>query len=218
MEGNPMSASNAGRIGVWGASGSGKSTCVKRKIKTLKRLVIFDPLDEYSTLAGVTRVSTVDQVRQAMLADWRGFRVAYVPPTGKEPRALSQLCKLLMQAQEGFKTAGRGAGITLVIEEMNLSFPVAGGAQKSVGFAEVCSRGRHYGIEVYGLSQRIAEVSTRFRGNCTETIVLRQQGPRDVQAASDALGIDRDRVRGLKNFEYLHGCNGEIRAGKIKLG
>jgi len=215
-----MSASNAGRIGVWGASGSGKSEWTKRKVKLIKRLVIFDPLDEYSALAGrscpIKRVTTVDQVRQAMLTNWTGFRIAYVPPTGKEPRALSQLCKLLMQAQEGFKAKGRGAGITLVIEEMNLSFPVSGGAQKSVGFAEVCSRGRHYGIEVYGLSQRIAEVSTRFRGNCTETIALRQQGPRDVQAASDALGIDRDWVRGLKNLEYLHGCNGEITAGKIK--
>ena len=211
-----MSASNAGRIGVWGASGSGKSTYVKRKIASIKRLVIFDPLDEYSTLAGVKRVTSVDQVRQAMLADWTGFRVAYVPPSGKEPRALSQLCKLLMQAQEGFKAAGKGAGITLVIEEMNLSFPVKGGEAQSRGFAEVCSRGRHYGIEVYGLSQRIAEVSTRFRGNCTETIALRQQGPRDVQAASDALGVDRGRVQALKNLDYLHAQNGEITAGKIR--
>jgi len=221
-----MSASNAGRIGVWGASGSGKSTVVKRKIKTLKRLVIFDPLDEYSALPRVKRVTTVDQVRQAMLANWTGFRVAYVPPAGKEPRTLSQLCKLLMQAQAGFKAAGRGhargagavmpQGITLVIEEMNLSFPVAGGAEKSRGFAEVCSRGRHYGIEVYGLSQRIAEVSTRFRGNCTETIVLRQQGPRDVLAAAHALGINTGQVQKLKNLEYLHECNGKITAGQIK--
>ena len=67
--------------------------------------------------------------------------------------------------------------MTLVVEEMNLSFPVAGGVHKCTGFAEICSRGRHYGIDVIGASQRIAEVDTRFRGNCTESVVLRQEDP-----------------------------------------
>ena len=60
--------------------------------------------------------------------------------------------------------------------------PVAGGAEKSPGFAEMCSRGRHYGLDMIGVSQRIAEVSTRFRGNCSETVVFRQKGPRDNKA------------------------------------
>ena len=209
-----MSKSNAGRIGVWGASGSGKSAYVKQKIKTLKRVVVFDPLDEYVPLR-MKPCTTVEQVRQAMIANWKGFRIAYMPPAGKEPRALSQLSLLLLKAQEGYKAKGTGQGLTLVIEEMNLSFPIHG-ETKARGFAEICSRGRHYGIEVYGLSQRIAEVSTRFRGNCTQTIALRQQGPRDVQAAADALGVQKERVTGLLNLQYLHGQNGIITKGEIK--
>ncbi|WP_065334020.1 ATP-binding protein [Tritonibacter mobilis] len=211
-----MSAkSNAGRIGVWGASGSGKSSYVKKAIKGRSRMVVFDPLAEYGPLCNVT-VHKLDDVRKEMLNNWAGFRIAYVPPAGREPLALSGLSKLLMKAQEPFKETGKGQGVTLIVEEMNLSFPVHGGAEKAPGFAEVCSRGRHYGIEVYGLSQRIAEVSTRFRGNCTETVVLRQQGPRDLKAAEDAIGAGRGVVAGLVNLEYLHERAGKITKGQIK--
>lgn len=216
-----MSASsNAGRIGVWGASGSGKSSYVKKLIKARKRLVIFDPLEEYGPELRIRSVvhsarDSLDQVRQAMVDDWQGFRVAYVPPSDKEPAALSALCKLLMAAQQPFKDGKSKAGLTLVVEEMNLSFPVSGGAQKCPGFANVCSRGRHYGIEVIGVSQRIAEVATRFRNNCTETVVLRQKGPRDLDAAAAEIGGDRAAVARLKNLDYLHERHGNVTPGTI---
>ncbi len=218
-----MSArSNAGRIGVWGASGSGKSSYVKRLIKNRKRMVIFDPLAEYSgELAYIRNVehrgpADLDKVRQEMVKDWGGFRVSYVPPAGREAAALSALCKLLMAAQQPFKDGTRGAKpLTLVVEEMNLSFPVSGGVQKCPGFADICSRGRHYGIEVIGVSQRIAEVATRFRSNCTETVVLRQKGPLDVKAATLEIGGDKRRVTALQNLSYLHEKGGVVTSGKI---
>lgn len=209
-----MSKSNADRIGVWGASGSGKSSYVKQKITNVKRIVVFDPLDEYKSLK-MSRCMTVDEVRKCMVSNWDNFRVAYVPPVSKEARALSQLSKLLLKAQEPFKARGSGKQVTLVVEEMNKSFPVKGGDSQAVGFAEICSRGRHSGIEVYGLSQRIAEVNTRFRGNCTQTVVLRQQGAVDIAAASNALGVGKPTVAALKNLEYIHERNGEITNGKI---
>ncbi len=211
-----MSKSNAGRIGVWGASGSGKSSYVKQKLVTLRRLVIFDPLDEYSSLRNVTRCTTAQQVLVAMRKNWTGYRIAYVPPAGKETRALSQLSKLIIQAQEVYKTTGKGQGMTLVVEEMNTCFSVNCSMKEASGFAEICSRGRHYGVEVYGLSQRIAEVNTRFRGNCTQSVVLRQQGPRDIQAAVDVLSGHKSQVMTLKNLDYLHEKQGTITAGTIK--
>lgn len=209
-----MSASNAGRIGVWGASGSGKSSYVKQRLKTVKRLIVFDPLDEYAQALRIRRCETANEVLKAARENWNGFRIAYVPPAGKEPRALHQLSLLIFEMQKPFKEKGRGAGLTLVVEEMNLSFPLHG-ESKARGFADVCSRGRHFGITTYGLSQRIAEVSTRFRGNCTESVVLRQQGPRDIKAATDAIGGNDAQVRALKNLDYLHERNGDISPGRI---
>ena len=219
-----MSAkSNAGRVGVWGRSGAGKSAYCKKRIKGRKRVLVFDPLAEYGRDANCkaihhARRDGLDQVRLAMAANWPGFRLAYVPPSGQEAKALSALCRLLMAAQRPYQETGKGDPLTLVVEEMNLSFPVSGGAVKCPGFAEICSRGRHYGIEVIGLSQRIAEVDTRFRGNCTETVVFAQKGPRDIQAAADALGANRPQVQALGNLEYLHEAAGQISSGKLSFG
>lgn len=218
-----VATSNAGRVGIWGRSGSGKSAYCKKRIKGRKRVIVFDPLAEYGRDAGCTVMQhnsrdALDRVRQAMAANWSGFRLAYVPPPGVEAAALSGLCRLLLRAQRPYQETGKGAPLTLVVEEMNLSFPVSGGAAKCPGFAEICSRGRHFGIEVLGLSQRIAEVDTRFRGNCTETVVLAQKGPRDLAAAADALGGARDRVAGLANLEYLHECAGAITSGRVTFG
>lgn len=214
-----MSArSNAGRIGVWGRSGSGKSSYVKDKLRGTRRVVVFDPLGEYGAEGFRVvehRRSGLDMVRMEMAANWSGFRIAYVPPGGREAAALSGLSRLLMAAQEPFRTTGRGAKMSLVVEEMNLSFKVNGGADKAAGFAEICSRGRHYGIEVIGISQRIAEVSTRFRGNCTETVVFPQKGARDLNAAAAELGVDVIEVRALQNLSYLHERGGTVTEGSV---
>lgn len=202
-----MSAnSKAGRVGVWGASGSGKSSYVKRHIERARRVVVFDPLEEYP---GLKRVRTVDEVRVAMRDDWNGFRVGFVPKSGQEARALSSLSRLLIRAQEPFKAGRSKKTITLVVEEMNTCFPVHGGAAKAPGFAEICSRGRHFGLNVIGVAQRIAEVDTRFRGNCTETVVFRQKGPRDMQAAAAELGCTASDLP-KENLAYMHEAAGKL--------
>lgn len=214
-----MSVSNAARIGVWGRSGSGKSSYVKQALKGRRRLVVFDPMDEYSG-EGCKSVHTVAAVRAEMRRNWAGFRIAYVPQAGDEPDLLSELSRLLMWAQTPYKKSGGKVGslLTLTVEEMNTCFPVAGGAANSKDFANICSRGRHYGIEVFGLSQRIAEVSTRFRGNCTETVALKQKGPRDIKAAADELGIGPAQIAALQPLQYLHEKDGVITPGKITFG
>lgn len=205
-----MSKSNAGRIGVWGASGSGKSSYVKQQVAQARRLIVFDPLAEYDA----AQVRTVEQVRAAMRSNFGAFRLALVARAGAECKELSKLCRLLMAAQQPFKDRGKGSGLTLVVEEMNMSFPVAGGAQKCPGFAEICSRGRHYGIEVFGVSQRIAEVDTRFRGNCTETVVFRQKGQRDRTAAAAELGCGLSELPS-ENLHYIHEKAGLLTKGQV---
>lgn len=214
-----MSASSdAGRIGVWGRSGSGKSSYAKARMKSARRVVVFDPMGEYGAEGFRVvdhRRHGLDTVRIKIMEDWRGFRIAYRPPGGREVEALSALSRLLMATQAPYQSTGRGDRLTLVVEEMNLSFPVSGVPKKWAGFAEICSRGRHYGIEVIGISQRIAEVATRFRGNCTETVVFPQKGKRDLDAAAAELGVHPDQVRALKKLHYLHEQDGEVTAGAV---
>ncbi len=208
--------SEAGRIGIWGRSGSGKSTRAKRLIAKRKRAVVFDPQDEYQHERGFFRVTTIDQVRAYMARNWRrNFRVAYVPPAGQEMAALDRLSKLLKVAQRPFFDGHDERQICLLVEEMNECFPVTGRPRAFGGFGDLCSRGRHSGIELIGVSQRIAEVNTRFRGNCTETYVFRQKGPRDLKAASDELGgVSTAEIQALQPHHYIHEKNGTITKGK----
>ena len=212
-----MSKSNTGRIGVYGASGSGKSTYVKRRIKGRKRVIVFDTEGEYGG-AGVQTCHTVEEVRLEMVANWNGFRINYIPPSGKEARALSQLAGLILKAQEQYKGKDQAPVLTHVIEEMNLSFPGNSGAAKAPNFAHICSRGRHRFIEVIGAAQRIAEVDTRWRGNCTETVIFRQQGATDKNTAVQTTGASKDELWALDDLQYLHEKQGKITHGQISFG
>ena len=213
-----MSASNAARVGVWGRSGSGKSAYIKKLIKGKRRVVVFDVMDEYAPLGFKVIRGDLDAVRVAMRDNWQGFKIAYVPPANVETRALSALSRLLLRAQEPYRQTGKGSGLTLVVEEMNKCFSIATGqaqGAKASGFAEICSRGRHYGITVYGASQLVSEVSMRFRGNCDETVSFAQKGPRPTAAAAAEIGCDVSRIQELTKLHYLHEVDGSIKPGKL---
>lgn len=214
MGGLLVSASNAGRVAVIGASGSGKSSYVKQLLKAHRRVVIFDPMDEYKR-EGAARVRSVEEARQIMRDSFGRFALAYVPPAGGEARALNRLSHLCIAAQAPWKGKPKGPELCMVVEEMNSSFPVHGAEGKAPAFAEICSRGRHSHIHVIGVTQRFAEVSTRFRGNLTECVVFRQQGPNDIRAAIDATGASRDQITALKNLQYLRSVAGEIETGEL---
>lgn len=214
-------ASNAGRIGVYGAAGSGKSTWVKERIRRLDRLVIFDPLGEYG---GTGRLVRSHRDVRALLRDmghsWnRGFRLALLPAAGAEVQELHRLARGLIQAQAPFKAGEDDRQITLVVEEMNLSFPVAGLPADRMGFGEICSRGRHWGIETIGVSQRPAEINTRFRGNETARVLFRLAEHVDQQWIRRSLGPEAARrVTALSPHEFLFVENGRISDGRNRLG
>ena len=208
------------RTGVFGRSGSGKSTWAKLAITGLDRVIVFDPMDEYKSLMRTrivhNRADALDQVRRAMLAHPRGFRIAYVPPAGKEAEALNTLSALVLAAQENYKAKKRGAKIlTLVVEEMNLSFPVHGAEFKAPAFAEICSRGRASGIDLIGVSQGMAEVSMRFRRNLPKLVIFTQETENDIKAASAGVRAPRADVAALDDLEFLYKDRKLVRAGKI---
>lgn len=194
---------DAPRIGVFGRSGSGKSSYVKAALRAAPRVVVFDPLEEYAALPGFRAVASADDVLRAAERSYVSFRLALTPRAGREAEDLDRLARAARIVQAPAK-AGGGRRLVVVVEEMNLSFPVAGGAERAPAFADLCSRGRHWDVELWGVSQRIAEVSTRFRGNLSRVVVFAQSGPRDLRAACDALGfVEVEQVRALAPHAYL---------------
>ncbi|MBI1220136.1 MAG: hypothetical protein GC186_16485 [Rhodobacteraceae bacterium] len=206
------------RIGVWGASGSGKSAWTKRRLAGLGRVAVFDPQDEYRR-DGFARfdLASVAKMERHILAHWRDFRVCFVPPAGAEPDALSALAWYLVGVQDAAADQGKAfPKITLVAEELNLAFPTHG-ANKCRGFAEVCSRGRARHIEVIGVSQRVAEVAGRFRDNLTEHVVFRQADEVGARRAAANARLDWRAVMDLPRLEYFHASPAGTARKKVEL-
>lgn len=200
---------DVGRIGVFGRSGCGKTTLVRELLRGRDRVVIFDPLDEYTG----HRCRTVREVLAALRQRWgeRRWVVRYVPPAGAEPRALHLLSLVLARAQAPYRAGQDRRVLTLAVDELNLSYPVHALPADCQGIAELCSRGRHYGIELIGVSQRVAEVNARFRGNLTEGWYGAQPDHTSRRAVLDAIGPEHRQVlAALPPYRWI-----QVRDGRV---
>lgn len=193
--------SQAGRIGIYGASGSGKTTLARAMLASRPRVVVMSPIP--GDYPGIRQVTTIEAVKRGIVAGNKAgrWKICYVPPAGREPEALHALSILLRNVQVA---TGRGRQITLAADELNLSFPVTSLPARLSGFGELCSRGRHYRIEMIGITQRLAEVNTRWRGNESERFIFRMSDDADYQKAARWLPDHRAALRKLRPFEYLH--------------
>lgn len=107
-----MSKNTASNIAVFGASGSGKSTFIKRAIAKAKpaRLLIWDPMQEYAEFGQVTQ-SLGELVAQIAAGGKRGkFSLVYQPSSDEKTRAkqFDVFCGLAMAAGQ----------LVLVVEEL----------------------------------------------------------------------------------------------------
>ncbi|WP_420429231.1 hypothetical protein [Kordiimonas sp.] len=209
---------NATRVGIWGGSGSGKSTRAKELTARCRRIVAFDPMEEYAA-QGFRQFSTLPSLGHHLAGSFGNFRACYVPPAGQEVEALHSLSNMLRDMQNGYKAGLHRAQLHFLVEEMNTCFPTAMKAEFS-GFANLCSRGRHFGINLYGISQRPNEVHTRFRGNLEHVYAFRLIDHVDLKSLAGALGSSyADKIRLLNPHEYYYrGLDGRIVKGVNLLG
>ena len=211
---------DAERTAVYGASGEGKTTFTRQRLTTSGRVVVYDTEAEYCDLPGFARVTTVAAVRDHLADHWRrGFRVVYQVPPGHEPEMLDRLSRLLLLAQKPYFRREKGAEqILFGVDEVNKGYPVTQLPAGLWGFGEICSRGRKHGIEVWGVSQRVAEVNTRWRGNTTRSYFFRAADHADAKTACRMLKpANYDRLMGLGIGEYLMFERGHVTAGRHRL-
>lgn len=192
-------------MAVLGASGSGKSTFVKREIsRGHPRLLIWDPLAEYQ---GDT-TGKVHEVLDALRT--KRFRVVFRPSSDDKVRAVQfdLICRAALAA----------GNLTFVVEELRF---VTTPSRAPVGWARVCLTGRHKGLTVYGLSQRPASIDKDFFGNCTRIRTGRLSYPEDLKAVAKALGIQKagmGQLEALQPLEWVEKdmTNGKFSSGKLK--
>lgn len=200
-----MSANQARIMAVLGASGSGKSTFIKREIAkpaAARRLLIWDPMKEYG--AHGAAISTAAELLDGL----KGKRFALVFQPSTDPKARVRQFDFLCRA------ALAAGNLTLVVEELRF---VTTPSRAPLGWAQVCLTGRHKGLTVYGASQRPASIDKDFLGNCSRVRTGRLTYPEDVKAVASAARIPLAEIDVLKPLEWIEKdlATGKTTRGKI---
>lgn len=194
---------DARRVGIFGASGSGKTTKAKEITKGVKRLISFDALDNLSGRA----FTSLQELQRYIMANYaKGFRVRYVPSLGEAISDLSQLSGWLLRLQEPYKRGTLSTQITLFVDELDVSFPLNVSKKDTKNkFYFLCCRGRHYGINIVGISQRMSLVDLPFRANLSDLFVFRLSDYNDLSTAAAMLGKPyKTTLSSLPNYKFVY--------------
>lgn len=212
--GRTSQTGQARRIGIFGASGSGKTTKARELTQHLNRIVFIDPLGDFIQTRGAKVIyGNMAEFKKTLERSFRGgFRIVFVANFGEVEQQLNEICYFLVNMQAGYLAGLHNAQITLCVDELDEGFR-SGIMQRNAknGFGFLCKRGRHYGINLIGISQRTAQVDVCFRGNLSDLYLFRHVDPIDTQKAVDMLGREyKTRFMQLNNYQYFYKCGQAI--------
>lgn len=172
---------------VFGITGGGKTTLIKRMIAKCNRLVVWDTMedigeqgDDKSRIRPVDHPEMLDAFSRAYKGH-RHLRIAYQPDRKRLVPAFDNFCENVMAAQGDFERHGKE--LTVVVDELDRVFPRA--VPQEHPFSELVRRGRHYGIRLIGATQFPTTVNSDFRRNCSISYLfpLGAEGPTFVASA-----------------------------------
>jgi len=171
---------------VSGQRGSGKSYWVKSFVRGLPRYLLYDALGEYE---GATRFTEIGGLLEFSKANQQGgFFEAIFDPLEHDDFPL--FCRVALAL----------GNLYVVIEELDL---FATPYVSPLELQKLFKYGRHYGINVIGVSRRPSEVSRLFTSQATRFILFRQIEPRDVTYFRSVIGPQADRLPDLPQFCFL---------------
>lgn len=202
---------NAANItAIMGASGSGKTSELRRRLAKRKRrrTLIWSPkeaIDNYAALYGGQVVNTAGQVLQLLKAAGAGpVHIVFQPRLVRavDEAQFDAVCKMAMLARN----------VTFIVDELHT---VTRPAWAPDGWRKLVMMGRGYGAEVFGLSQRPASIDKDFLGNVSTVHVRRLSYEADAKACAAALGVPVREVSDLAGYAWLER---DMHTGKVTRG
>ena len=195
-----MSVTNKPAIEAFiGASGSGKGVSINERLRELapRRLILFDPRDEYGRWAPAVS-DPMAVVRALRKAGDGPVRLRYVPD-GRFPLdgAFAVICRAVFQA----------GNLTFVAEELsNVTKP----SYAPPAWRILSSQGRHKGLHILGAAQRPTMIDKDFLGNCTRVRVFMLGYDNDMKAMAKEVRAPVEELEAL--FTSDNGIEGD---GKV---
>lgn len=191
---------------VGGASRSGKTAYVRRRIAADRRVIAWDPEDQWSQERGFRKVASRVELLAACMG--RGpMKVAYV--AGGDLKAdFDYWAATVMYA-------GRYVGgVTAIAEELaDVTTP-----SKAPGaWGILLRRGLKRGITIYAISQRWSEADKTAFGNASEFVLFRQSSADDVRYLARKTRVPESELIGLPALHYVRfdALTGAMDRGKL---
>lgn len=189
---------------VVGGIGSGKSAYVKQRLKrdAPRRLLIFDPQDEYGAHARALQLREL--FRELYAPAWR---VRLVPGGAGMAREFDLLCRAAYAA----------GSCTFVVDELHL-VTSPNPARVPAGWSSLVLRSRHRRVAIIGASQRPAHMDKDFLGNATRIRACRLGYGPDCEAVARAMLIRPEEIAGLRPLDWIErdAIAGKITRGRLR--
>jgi hypothetical protein len=176
---------------IGGASQSGKTTYTSQQIKNDKRIIAWDPEDQYSQMQGFIRVTKPSELIRLTQSS-ANLRIAYV--CNARLKANFELW-----AAAAYRWAVKFGGCTAIAEELaDVSTP----SKAPEKFGLMIRRGLKRGMNIYCISQRWAEADKTSIGNASEFVCFRMNGD-DIPYMARKTRIPIETLEGLNSLEYV---------------
>jgi hypothetical protein len=190
---------------ILGVSGSGKTFYFMNEVlPQLKRVIIFDPEEEFAELPGYKVFEKLDAVNKYLTENWKNdFKIVFVPRYNLAAYQLDQLSKIVWFMQEAYKIGKLDKRISLVVDELQISFPLHPNTDYH-WFPQLIGRGRKRGVNLIGITQRPAKIGPDFRGNLDRLISLKLSFPPDWKTLAEMVGPDAvEKLKSAPQFSRI---------------
>lgn len=189
-------------VGIIGATGSGKTTELRRQFarlpaKAKRRVIVWspkEPIDRYAELFDGVLVRTVsellDYVKRAGRAG--AFRLVFVPTLNqkKDMALFDVICKIALAA----------GNLCLIAEELHTATTASYAPD---GWTKINFMGRAYGVYVFALSQRPASCDKDFWASLSFLHCGRLPYPEDQKAMARTMNIPQAEIAALTGFQAI---------------
>lgn len=193
-------------IVVGGASRSGKTAYVRKAVQSERRVMAWDPEDQWSQLRGWQRVTDMSGLLR-MAATPGAMRVAYVAG-GDLPQQFGFWAGCVQYAGRYVEP------LAAVAEELG---DVTTPSKAPGNWGILLRRGLKRGITIYALSQRWQEADKTAVGNASEFVLFRQNGPEAARYLARKTGVPPERIP-TEPLRYVRfdPATGEISEGRLR--
>ncbi len=187
----PVSRSDGRLIYLAGTSRSGKSRHAMVLASRHKRLLIWDPDDEWSS-HGATRIDVNDAARFRDICRRKtaGQYTFVAPATLEWFEFFCQCAWVWLRLYPG----------AVVVEELA---DVTSPGKAAGAWGMICRRGKKFGAWIYGISQRPAECDKTAISNADEIHCHAVVRPVDQRYMAEFIGATQDQVAALVPWQHL---------------